>query len=147
MLKFSRRHLGLCMIALTLGAAACSSSPERRESARSGQQSSGQLGEVESSEGSTDVSRTREVIRRETVRESEDIPTVSKRQVGADINRMDAKDFMAMGLNRDDAERVVQYREQFGRFRSVDSMKRVPGMDMAWLEKNREKLAASRASG
>jgi competence protein ComEA len=46
------------------------------------------------------------------------------------------------GLLRREAAAVVQYREQNGPFKTLDEMKKVPGLDFAKIEKRRDFLVA-----
>jgi competence protein ComEA len=46
------------------------------------------------------------------------------------------------GLLRREAAAVVQYREQHGPFKTLDDMKKVPGLDFAKIEKRRDFLVA-----
>jgi DNA uptake protein ComE-like DNA-binding protein len=75
--------------------------------------------------------------------EKESIPTVAITQHKADINRMDSKDFMAMGLSKDAADRVVKYRKDHGDFKSMNDLSQVPGISASWLNTNRDKLGLS----
>lgn len=46
------------------------------------------------------------------------------------------------GLLRREAAAVVQYREKHGPFKTLDDMKKVPGLDFAKIEKRRDFLVA-----
>jgi len=83
------------------------------------------------------------VPRERTVIEKQDIPTVTITRVGADINRMSAADFKALGAPSDLAQGIIQYRNAYGPFKSVKDLAKVPHMDEKWLAQNEEQLAVS----
>jgi competence protein ComEA len=99
----------------------------------------GTVGTSERDTGHADVKR--DFVKHETVTES--VPTVENKMVKADINRMGKDDFVALGMSKQNAENIVNYRDKNGNFKSVDDLRRVPGVDQAWLEKNRDKLSLS----
>lgn len=80
------------------------------------------------------------ITRTETETKSRDLPGIEEVKIKADINRMKAEDFMALGLPKESAENIIDYREEQGSFRSVDELKQVPGLDHAWVDQNRTKL-------
>ena len=95
------------------------------------------LGEEVQIPGTTEIETTK------SVSEQRSIPTIEKRSVQADINRMNADDFVALGMDRNSAAKVVQYRLSVGPFQSVDELRKVPGFDVAWFERLRDRLAVS----
>jgi competence protein ComEA len=57
------------------------------------------------------------------------------------INSASAKELMALsGIGEKVAQRIVQFREANGPFKSVDDLKRVDGVGGAVLERNRARL-------
>lgn len=57
------------------------------------------------------------------------------------INSASAKELMALsGIGEKVAQRIVQFREANGPFKSVDDLKRVDGVGGAVLERNRSRL-------
>jgi competence protein ComEA len=57
------------------------------------------------------------------------------------INKAVSKDFQtALGISGELGDAIVQYRTEKGDFKSVDDLKKVPGMDAAKVETNRSKL-------
>ena len=74
---------------------------------------------------------------------SRPIPTVTKKSVRADINRMSTTDFVNLGLAPDVAQKVVEYRKDHGSFGSVNELRLVPGMDETWMGKMQSQLGVS----
>jgi DNA uptake protein ComE-like DNA-binding protein len=97
------------------------------------------LGEVVQTPGHADV----DIPTRVTVKGTRSIPTIEERTVRADINRMNAEDFYALGLDKNIAEKVVQYRSQFGPFKGADELREVPGMNTDWLNRIEDRLGVS----
>jgi competence protein ComEA len=57
------------------------------------------------------------------------------------INKAVSKDFqIALGISGELGDAIVQYRTEKGAFKSVDDLKKVPGIDAAKIETNRSKL-------
>jgi competence protein ComEA len=57
------------------------------------------------------------------------------------INKAVSKDFQtALGISGELGDAIVQYRTEKGAFKSVDDLKKVPGIDAAKIETNRSKL-------
>jgi competence protein ComEA len=57
------------------------------------------------------------------------------------INKAVSKDFQtALGISGELGDAIVQYRTEKGDFKSVDDLKKVPGIDAAKVETNRSKL-------
>jgi competence protein ComEA len=57
------------------------------------------------------------------------------------INKAVSKDFQtALGISGELGDAIVQYRTDKGDFKSVDDLKKVPGIDAAKIETNRSKL-------
>jgi len=71
------------------------------------------------------------------------VPSVTQRSTQADINRMSAGDFIALGLNEESAQKVLEYRRENGNFTSVDQLNNVPGIDTAWVSRMQSKLGVS----
>ena len=100
------------------------------------------LGAPAQQSGEVQVRGRREIVEGRTEKVKEDIPTVIVGQRKADLNRMDEKDFRALGLNQKAAKNAVQFRkDNNGHFGSVEDLARVPGMDQDWLAQYRDKLA------
>jgi DNA uptake protein ComE-like DNA-binding protein len=96
-----------------------------------------QLGSVQRQQGNMEVP-TQKVIVQHT---NQNVPTVTETKVRADINRMTASDFKALGLSEDEADQVVDYRTHNGPFRSVNDLAKVPDISLNWLADNHSKLA------
>ena len=61
--------------------------------------------------------------------------------VKINVNKAAAKDIEAgLELTSKEAEAIVQYRETKGNFKSLDDLKRVPGLDAAKIESKRDQL-------
>jgi competence ComEA-like helix-hairpin-helix protein len=74
------------------------------------------------------------------------LPTVKQSTLKADINRMSASDFAALGIPKNVADNIVKNRDEHGgKFTSVDDLKQVPGMSTAWVDQNKDKLGVSTA--
>jgi competence protein ComEA len=57
------------------------------------------------------------------------------------VNKATAKDIETIaGLSSKDAGDIVQYREAKGNFKTVDDLKKVPGIDADKLEANKQLL-------
>jgi competence protein ComEA len=57
------------------------------------------------------------------------------------INKAVSKDFQtALGISGELGDAIVQYRTEKGDFKSVDDLKKVPGIDAGKVETNRSKL-------
>lgn len=100
------------------------------------------LGMVQRQEGNVEVP-TQNIIVQQT---KQDIPTITEVKVGADINRMTGKDFKALGLSDDEAQKVVKYRSKNGPFKSVNDLAKVPDISLSWLASNQSKLAVDQAA-
>jgi competence protein ComEA len=58
------------------------------------------------------------------------------------INEAEAIDIeSALGLKRSQAAAVIAYRTQNGPFKSIDDLKKVPGIDVAKIEAKKDRLA------
>lgn len=66
-----------------------------------------------------------------------------------DINTADAAMLAAAieGVGEKKAERIVQHRERYGPFTSVDELAEVTGIGAATVQRNRQKLTVSPAPG
>jgi len=95
------------------------------------------LGESVAVPGTTQIETSKHVAQRTS------IPTVEERVTKADINRMSEDAFMALGMNESSSKEVVRYRQQVGPFQSVDQLRNVPGVDLAWYERLKDRLAVS----
>lgn len=91
--------------------------------------------------GETELKVKEKVVKRETETKSESVPTVEHVSQKADLNRMDSKDFLALGFPKKMADQIVSYRDKNGEFRSVDDLSKVPGMDVNMLNRFRDKLS------
>ena len=57
------------------------------------------------------------------------------------VNKAAAKEFeTALDLSAKDAESIVHYREANGNFKSLEDLKKVPGVDAAKIEARKERL-------
>ncbi|OFZ19914.1 MAG: hypothetical protein A2X94_14760 [Bdellovibrionales bacterium GWB1_55_8] len=116
----------------------CAGGEKRAEKTDSGK-ASVSLGEERQASGTADVQTKERVV----VERSTQIPTVRSTREGADINRMSAEHFIAMGFPEELARNVVEYREEHGPFVSVDQLKAVPGMSEEFFQDHSGKLAVS----
>jgi competence protein ComEA len=58
------------------------------------------------------------------------------------VNRATAKDLeTALDLSTRDAEAVARYREEQGSFKTLDDLKKVPGLEVAKIEARKDRLA------
>lgn len=56
----------------------------------------------------------------------------------ANVNKADAKDLQAaLEISPESAAAIVQYRKQNGSFKTLDELKKVPGVDAAKLDSKR----------
>lgn len=57
------------------------------------------------------------------------------------VNSADAIEFESiLSLKRSQATAVIKYREQHGKFKSIEELKKVPGLDAAKLEAKKDRL-------
>ncbi len=57
------------------------------------------------------------------------------------VNKAEAIDFeSALSLKRSQANAVIQYREKNGKFKSIEDLKKVPGIDPAKIEAKKDRL-------
>ena len=57
------------------------------------------------------------------------------------INKARAKDLeTAFGISTSEAEAIFRYREEKGSFKTVDDLKKVPGLDAAKIEAKKDRL-------
>ena len=60
------------------------------------------------------------------------------------INKAKAKDLeTALEISAKDAEAIVRYRDEKGAFKTLDDLKKVPGLDAAKLEARKDRLEFS----
>lgn len=97
------------------------------------EQPKGVLGQEKVTAGSAEIQRQKKVMTTETVREK--IPTIRQTTIQADINRMNAKQFVGIGFPSDVAHNIIRYREQNGPFYSVKDMRNVEGVTPSLLRK------------
>lgn len=111
------------------------SSSSQSQSSQAQQQQSQQqmLGEQNVSAGTAQIQRQKKVV--STVIVKEKIPTVKESTIRADINRMDAKQFTAIGFPSDVSQSIVQYRDRNGPFRSVNDLSNVDGVSRSLLDR------------
>jgi DNA uptake protein ComE-like DNA-binding protein len=96
----------------------------------------------EQAAGSVGYQQQKQVVTTET--ENRALPTVQQSTLKADINRMNATDFAALGVPKNVADSIIRSRdERGGQFTSVDDLKQVPGMSTAWVDRNRDRLGIS----
>lgn len=133
------------MVALSLAflVTACSSSKERPEPSDDQAQTEefGELGQIPTTTEDSEISGTREVVKTEEY--EAEIPVIIRSSRRADINKMEKEDFVALGLSPEISEKVVEFRDDQDKFRSVSELSQVPGMDMAWLNRTRDKLGVN----
>ncbi len=103
----------------------------------------GEISKTEREKGSATVESQKKIVTTETETERESIPTIGTTTHAADINRMNEEDFVALGLNDRLADKIVDYREKNGDFKSVDDLRKVPGINVSWFNSMRSKLGAS----
>lgn len=84
--------------------------------------------EREVERGSKDVEYTTQRQVTETLLKQEQIPTIQICRTKADINRMDAQDFIAVGFNKQEADLIVRQRQQSGQFQSVQDLNSIQGV-------------------
>ena len=59
----------------------------------------------------------------------------------ANVNQAASKDLAAvLEIPEKDADAIVRYREQKGKFKTLDDLKNVPGLDTAKIEAKKERL-------
>ena len=57
------------------------------------------------------------------------------------VNQAAAAEFESgLGLSQKDADAVVQYREKNGDFKSIDDLKKVPGLDPKKLDEKKDRI-------
>jgi competence protein ComEA len=57
------------------------------------------------------------------------------------INKASAKDLeSALELSPNDAQAIVRYREEKGSFKTLDDLRKVPGLDAAKIEARKDRL-------
>jgi DNA uptake protein ComE-like DNA-binding protein len=120
------------------GQQAPSNAPSQQKQMEQGQASQSQqqqqlLGEQNVSTGTAQIQRQKKVV--STVIVKDKIPTVKESTIRADINRMDAKQFTAIGFPRDIAQNIVQYRDRNGPFHSVNELSNVEGVSRSMLDR------------
>jgi DNA uptake protein ComE-like DNA-binding protein len=99
--------------------------------------------EMEVEKGSADVEYTTKRQVTETVLQEQSIPTVKICQSKADINEMDKDNFRALGFDKNAADRIVQAREQRGRFNSVDELGQIQGVSQDTLANVKDNLGVA----
>lgn len=102
-----------------------------------------ELNKNEIHKGEGEVRVQKEVTRSITSEES--VPTVVEGERKLDINRMEADDFVAIGLSREVAKNIVEYRDKQNGFKSIDELNQVPGMNASMFGNLRNKLGLSPA--
>ena len=65
------------------------------------------------------------------------------------INTADAEILSEMiaGVGEKRAQAIIEYREQYGAFQSVDELSRVKGINISLIEKNRDRLSIGEHTG
>ncbi len=119
------------------------SEPQDQEQEISREVTPGQsdLGGTAVEKGEKEVEAQREVVTKRTETLSEDVPTVTTGQQKLDLNRMDTEDFVVLGLDQSVAQRIVDYREKNGPFKSIDELSNIQGIDQNWLNQYRDRFA------
>ncbi|MFL5812000.1 MAG: ComEA family DNA-binding protein [Bdellovibrionia bacterium] len=113
--------------------ASSSASTQGQSSQAQQQQNQQMLGEQNVSAGTAQIQRQKKVV--STVIVKEKIPTVKESTIRADINRMDAKQFTAIGFPSDVSQSIVQYRDRNGPFHSVNDLSNVDGVSRSMLDR------------
>ena len=74
------------------------------------------------------------------VAQAEDTPNTSSQVVN--INTADAETLSALlkGVGEARAQRIIEYREQYGAFLSVEDLSKIKGIGESILNKNRERI-------
>lgn len=111
------------------------------------EQEAGKIGgtSVEKGETSVKIKERQRVTR--TLIEKEQIPTAKICEERADINRMNEKDFSALGFDQKTAKQIIQTRKQKGGFQSVDELAQVQGIDQSKLQELEPNLTAAKKTG
>jgi competence protein ComEA len=61
--------------------------------------------------------------------------------VKINVNKAAAKDLeIGLGLTLKESEAIVQYREAHGNFKTIDDLKKVPGLDAVKLESKKDRV-------
>jgi competence protein ComEA len=74
---------------------------------------------------------------------SSDVDAIAKNfpVIKINVNRATAKDLeTALGLTAKESELIVQYRDAHGNFKSLDDLKKVPGVDTVKIESKKDRL-------
>lgn len=98
------------------------------------------LGQEHTSAGESEVRTERQETR--TIASETDLPTVKTTSIKGNINRMEERHFRALGVPAGVSRSIVKDRDQHGAFRSVEDLRRVPGMSPTLFEEISGKLAA-----
>ncbi len=57
------------------------------------------------------------------------------------VNEAEALDFESiLGVKRSQAAAIIQYREKYGKFKTIEDLKKVPGIDAAKLDAKKDRL-------
>lgn len=88
-----------------------------------------------------EVQARQETVTKKTETLSEKVPTVVSGQEKLDINRMGADDFVALGLDRPAADRIIERRDQRGSFASINDLSGIEGVNPEWLNRYRDRFA------
>lgn len=99
-----------------------------------------ELGQPQVSESDTMIVSEREVTR--TVKERTELPTIRVTEEKADLNRMTAQHFVALGVSEELASNIVDYRDTHGKFDSVNQLMEVPGMSRAEFNSIKDQVIA-----
>lgn len=103
---------------------ACGSAEKKRQPEEQAQTPA--LGSEQTKETEATVRRQKQVTR--TVEVEENVPTITTVSEKVDLNRADQSDLVAIGVPSDVAQSIIQYREEQGRFTSVDQLSEIEGM-------------------
>jgi competence protein ComEA len=60
--------------------------------------------------------------------------------VKINVNKAGAKDLEAIEFTSKESEAIVQYREAHGNFKTLDDLKKVPGLDAVKIESKKDRL-------
>jgi DNA uptake protein ComE-like DNA-binding protein len=105
------------------------------------------LGQVQAVPGQSEITTQKRVV----VKSRTSIPTIRSSREVADINRMEASHFEALGFSRAEAAEIIRVRQERGGFRSVDDISSIEGLNRDQFERVKPRLGvgprAARSTG
>jgi DNA uptake protein ComE-like DNA-binding protein len=87
---------------------------------------------------------TAEIERRRVVTERTEVPTLKTTSTKADLNRVSAEHLMALGVSRDLAENIIEYRQEHGSFKATNELLEVDGMNAGAYRSLSRKVGVAR---